>query len=260
MMIEENKLLEFAAFARELCLESKEGILRWFRAEDLNVESKVDDSPVTRADRETETLFRERIATAYPSHGIIGEEFGNEREDAEIVWVLDPIDGTISFVHGVPLFGTLLGLLHRGEPLLGVIHHPALDLLLIGNRSLGTTCNGKPVRLRDAPSTLEEATLLTSDVSNVANHAKLDPFLELTKRVKVQRTWGDCYGYSLVATGYADIMVDPIMNSWDILPVIPVIEGAGGKITSWDGSPAKTGRSAIAAHPEIHDHVVRALN
>ncbi len=249
---------ELKAFIEELAQLSSEIIVPNFGDPSLEVVSKADESPVTFADREAERVMRELIESRYPDHGIIGEEYGNVREDAEFVWVLDPIDGTISFTAGCPLFGTLIGLLENGEPKLGCINQPVLKQLCIGDGKT-TTLNGKPATVRSGRS-IAESTLLTTDVGNVEKYQNGELFHQLRSEVKVSRTWGDCYGYLLVACGFADAMVDPILNPWDLLPLIPVIEGAGGVITGWDGNVAKASESAIAACPELHAEIQKKLN
>jgi myo-inositol-1(or 4)-monophosphatase len=248
----------YRRLALELAESSGEFIRPYFGASDLAVELKSDQSPVTAADRGAEEQMRARIQKAFPSHGIIGEEFGSERPDAEWVWVLDPIDGTKSFMTACPLFGTLIALLHQGQPVLGVIHQPILRQLMIGDGQR-TELNGRPVRMRPC-SRLEEATLLTSDPLNPSRYQDGAAFAALQQRVRLSRTWGDCYGYLLVASGWADVMLDPIMNPWDIAALVPVIRGAGGVISDWQGGPAYPAASTIAAGPELHAAVIAALN
>ncbi|WP_419162744.1 histidinol-phosphatase [Candidatus Palauibacter sp.] len=245
-------------FAGKLAEESGRAIAGMFRHPDLIVESKSDDSAVTVADRYAETLLRDRILARFPDHGIIGEEFGTQDEDAEYVWVLDPIDGTISFVAGVPLFGTLIGLLHEGEPILGVVYQPITEELMIGTAS-GTTLNGEPVRVREDRS-LAEATLLTTDPGAVGEHKDAAAFEALWSRVALYRGWGDCYGYLMVASGRADIMLDPMMHPWDIAALVPVVRGAGGVITTWEGDNPIGGTSTVAAPPKLHREVMELLN
>ena len=243
----------------ELAEQSGDFIRPLFGQPGLAVETKADQSPVTAADRGAEDLMRRGIAKKFPAHGIIGEEFGSERADAEFVWVLDPIDGTKSFITGVPLWGTLIALLHRGQPVLGCIHQPVLKQLMLGDGA-ATTLNGHPVRTR-ACACIEDATLLTSDPFNPARYQKRDAFEALAQRAKLVRTWGDCYGYLLLANGLADIMLDPIMNPWDIAALVPVIRGAGGVITDWRGGAAYPAESTVAAAtPALHAQVVAALN
>lgn len=242
----------------ELAAESGAFIRPLYGHRGLAVESKEDQSPVTAADRGAEKLMRDLINKRYPEHGIIGEEFGSERENAEFVWVLDPIDGTKSFITGVPLWGTLIALLHQGQPILGCIHQPVLGQLVLGDGTT-TTLNGRPTRVR-ACSRLADATLLTSDPINPGKYQKGAAWSALERKVKLTRTWGDCYGYLLVATGFADVMVDPIMNPWDIAALVPVIRGAGGIITNWQGGAPYPAESTIAAAPELHAEVIAQLN
>ena len=229
-----------------------------FRDPGLSVDDKSDASPVTVADRNAELRLRELIGRKYPSHGILGEEFGSEREGADWVWVLDPIDGTKAFITGCPLFGTLIALLHQGRPVLGAIHQPILKQLCIGD-GRETTFNGKRTRVRRG-RTLEQATLLYTERETIAAHQKLSEFETLEARCKIVRTWGDCYGYLLLASGFADIMLDAIMNPWDLMALVPIVEGAGGVITDWQGGDVVTSDSAVAALPELHPEVLRVLN
>ncbi len=247
-------------FIRELAAASAAAILPWYGSRAVGVERKADESPVTVADRGAEEVMRRLIEKRFPSHGIVGEEFGTVNGNADFVWVLDPIDGTKSFITAVPLFGTLIGLLHQGKPVLGCVHQPVLGKLMMGDGKV-TTLNGERVRLRPAPP-LEAATLLTSDPLLPAVHQNGPAFDALTRSVRLYRSFGDCYGYLLVASGWADVMVDPIMNSWDLLPLIPCIEGAGGKITDWQGRDASRpgANSAVACAPELLDTVLKRLN
>jgi myo-inositol-1(or 4)-monophosphatase len=245
-------------FMIELAQRSGDFIRPYFANPDLAVELKDDETPVTAADRGGEELMRERIRRRYPGHGIIGEEYGSENGDAEFVWVLDPVDGTKAFTTAVPLFGTLIALLHNGEPVLGCINQPVLDQLLIGDNG-ETTLNGRPVRVRDT-TRFSEATLLVTDVLDVAKHQNGPAFESLASQCRLVRTWGDCYGYFLLATGWADIACDPVMNPWDIAALIPVVRGAGGVITDWQGREPLNASSTLAATPQLHPLVVRVLN
>jgi len=249
---------EFASFVRLLAEESGRLIRDYFRKPGIRVDVKQDRSLVTEADRHAEERMRAMIRQRYPSHGVIGEELGTENGDAEFVWTLDPIDGTISFVSGCPLFGTLIGLLHQGKPVLGAVHQPLLRELCIGDGQ-ETRVNGKDVAVRNVHE-LSEATLLTTDLKYIGRYQNQTGFEDLVARTGLLRTWGDCYGYVLVATGGADIMLDPIMNPWDLVPLIPIIRGAGGVITSWDGSDAQAGTSSVAAGRDLHSQVIDVLN
>ena len=251
-------LTPYRPFFAELATQSGDFIRPFFGSADLIVETKGDATPVTVADRGAEELMRRLIKAKFPTHGIIGEEMGSERSDAEFVWVLDPIDGTKSFITGVPLWGTLIALLHRGQPVLGAIHQPILKQLMIGDGST-TTLNGRPVRVRST-ARIEDATFLTSDPFNPSKYQNGAAYTALRQRAKLVRTWGDCYGYLLVAAGLADVMCDPIMNPWDIAALVPVIRGAGGVITDWKGGAAYPAESTVAATPGLHAAVIKALN
>lgn len=251
-------LAPYRTFITRLARESGDFIRPHFASDTLAVEHKSDDSPVTLADRGAEELLRRLIAQTYPDHGVIGEELGDDRPDAEFVWVLDPIDGTKSFITAVPLFGTLIALLHRGQPVLGAIHQPILNQLVVGD-GVVTTLNDRPVRVRPCAD-LSAATLLTSDPLNPAKYQNGPAYDALAGRVRLTRTWGDAYGYLLLATGRADIMCDPIMNPWDIQALIPIVRGAGGLITDWHGNDPVSGSSIVAAAPELHPAVIAAFN
>jgi myo-inositol-1(or 4)-monophosphatase len=246
----------YRAFMGELAAMSGDFIRPFFGRAGLAVELKADDSPVTEADRGAEEMMRAAISAKFPKHGILGEELGNENADAEFVWVLDPIDGTRSFTAAVPLFGTLIGLLHEGRPVLGCIHQPILGQLLVGDNQTATL-NGRAVRTR-ASTAIGDATLLTSDPVALS----LFPgYQALMGRARLARTWGDCYGYLLVATGWADVMFDPVMNLWDIAALVPVIRGAGGIITDSKGGPPYPASSIVAAaNAGLHAQALAAIN
>jgi myo-inositol-1(or 4)-monophosphatase len=251
-------LTPYRTFLTELAVQSGEFIRPYFANPDLVVEIKSDDSPVTAADKGAEQLLRRLITAKFPSHGVIGEEFGEDRPGTEFVWVLDPIDGTKSFITGVPLWGTLIALLHNGRPILGAIHQPILQQLMIGDNTT-TTLNGRPVRVRPC-ARIEDATLLTSDIYNPAKYQDGAAYEAFAKRARLVRTWADCYGYLLVSAGLADITVDPIMNLWDLAAVVPIVRGAGGVITDWQGGDPMLGQSIVAAGPSLHPAVIAALN
>ena len=249
---------EFTDFSLRLAQISKEVILPYFHKK-ITVDTKKDASPVTIADRKAEKVMRKEIEKYFPSHGIIGEEFGSVRESAEWVWVLDPIDGTKSFICGVPIFGTLIALLHRGKPFLGVIQLPALDELYLGVMGRPTTLNGKKIQVRKTLD-LKEAVLVCTDLLDVERHQNLDRFMDLARKVKLYRSWGDCYMYTLLARGTADIVVDPIMNYWDIQALVPVVLGAGGVLTSYEGSSVENARSSLGTNPQLFSKVMKCLH
>jgi myo-inositol-1(or 4)-monophosphatase len=252
-----NELIEYKNFCKVLAQASAKIIKNYFRT-GISVESKLDDSPVTIADRKAEEIMRELIMKQFPDHGIIGEEYGNTNEGAEYMWILDPIDGTKSFICGAYSFGTLIGLLKNGEPILGVYSQPILKDILIGDNS-ETEINGIKTLVRKCDS-LSKAVLLTTDHLNIEKYQDIYKFNRLTRKVKLYRNWGDCYGYYLLATGNADIMIDPIMSPWDLLPLIPIVRGAGGVITDYQGNDPIKGKSAIATSGQIHKEVISVLN
>lgn len=242
----------------ELTRLSASIILPYYMNPELKVDTKTNQTPVTIADTQAEVVMREFLEHRFPQHGIIGEEYGSVRTDAEYVWTLDPIDGTISFTTGCPLFGTLIGLLHHGKPVLGAIHQPVLNQLMIGDGKQ-TRLNDRAVHMRKVDS-LASATLLATDVSAIEKYHSATGLMNLRQSSALFRTWGDCYGYLLLAGGWADIMLDARMNIWDVVPLVPIIQGAGGVITSWDGGDAATGNSCIAAAQHLHARVLEILH
>ena len=249
---------EFLPFARRLAHESGALIRGYFRS-GFQVELKADASPVTIADRGAEELMRNLLERNYPNHGILGEEYGAHNAGAEFTWVLDPIDGTKAFVTGTYLWGTLIALMKNGRPVLGVIHQPIVHDLLVGVGD-AAWLNDQPAHVQDC-ARIEEAILLTTDHWHVFDHQNGPAFEALSRRARRYNNWGDCHGYHLVATGGAQIMGDPIMNTWDLMALIPIIEGAGGVITDWQGNDPVTGTSSLAtSSPALHAQVLAALN
>lgn len=252
-----SELQDLKKFSRTLAIESGNVIKKYFRT-GVNVETKSDKSPVTIADKETEEVLRLLIEKEFPGHGILGEEFGSINEESEYRWILDPIDGTKSFISGAVTFGTLIALTKNGQPVLGVINQPILDEYLIGDNN-EARLNGTKVKVRECDS-LNNATLLASDHLMFGKYQNQDAFERLIRKVKLYRMWGDCYGYYLLATGYADIMIDPIMSVWDSMALIPIVRGAGGVITDYKGGDPVKGNSTVAATKEIHKNVIEVLN
>ena len=214
----------FKIFINELADASGEYIAKSF-GENIDVDFKADNSPVTKIDKNTELLLREKISKKYPTHGIIGEEFGNSNENAEFVWVLDPIDGTKSFITKVPLFGTLIGLMHCGKPVLGAINQPILKERMVGDCKT-CTFNGKRVEA-SRRSSLEGITLLSSDCRSCADLFGAGAWGRLERKAAISRTWGDCYGYMLLCRGLAHVMCDPTLEVWDFTALLPALQGAG---------------------------------
>ena len=251
-------------FATELAQASGRLILDYYRQSlrgaGPEVIQKADATPVTVADREAEALMRSMIEQRHPEHQVLGEEGGTSgAASAARQWVLDPIDGTKSFVHGVPLFGTLIALLEEGRPVLGVIHLPATGELMIGAKGRGTTVNGRPVRVRETRR-LEEATFAFTDSAQIHALGLGAGFLEMQLRVRIARGWGDCYGHFLVAAGRADVMMDPVLSVWDVAALKPCVEGAGGRLTELSGEDPPLGRSALSSNGHLHDAALAVLN
>lgn len=220
------------------------------------VEIKGDGSPVTAADRDAEAEIRRLITAAFPGHGILGEEEGERAGDGEYRWIIDPIDGTLTFVQGVPLYGTLIGLEVRGEPSLGVIYMPALDEMVAAARGLGCTWNGRPARVSGV-NRLDQAFITVT--SEFDCRQRSSSFQQLADLTRLQRTWADCYGYVLVATGRAEIAVDPRMHIWDCAPLLPIVEEAGGRFTNWAGERTIDGGDAVATNGPLHARVLEVL-
>jgi histidinol phosphatase-like enzyme (inositol monophosphatase family) len=244
-------------FTQELTHASGAIIRRYYRS-GYTIDTKSDESPVTIADRETELELRRLIQARFPDHGILGEEYGAHQPESPFRWVLDPIDGTKNFISHSYLFGTLIALLYEGRPIFGAVHHPVSDDLLVGD-GVGAWLNGKPARVRPC-TRIEDAVVLTSDPLAPERLRNGTGFHTLCRRALRFNTWGDCHGYFLVAIGGADLMLDPVMSVWDLMALIPVVQGAGGRITDWEGNDPVAGSSAIASAGAIHDDVLRLLN
>lgn len=226
----------------------------------LVAERKADNSPVTIADREAEQKLRRLITEHWPGHSLIGEEYGHSAGDAannHYTWIIDPIDGTKSFVSGVPLYAVLLALVKDNEPLLGVMHFPGLNETIYAARGRGCYWNGRPAHVSNV-SRLSEAVLLASDLnaSAFAQFGRGAGFQGLMDSTYIQRTWGDAYGYALVATGRAEVMLDPVMAVWDCGPLQVILEEAGGTFTDWKGTPTIFGGEAIATNGALFDQVM----
>ena len=256
-MLSAARQAELKAFASTLADIARGVLVEAHVRLETEIETKADGTPVTVADKECERLMRAAITKAYPDHGILGEEFGGERTDAEFCWVLDPIDGTKSFLSRVPLYVTLIGLRYEGQPVLGLIDQPILRERIIGDNRT-TELNGRLVRALEVP--MHEAVLVSTDFDDIRRRHKTVRWPRLADSVAHTRTWGDGYGHLLVAAGRAHIVADPIMNPWDLVPVLPVLRGAGAVVTDWQGGdPIKSG-NIIAAAPKLHAQVMAALN
>jgi histidinol phosphatase-like enzyme (inositol monophosphatase family) len=245
------------SLAQELAVEAGSVTLEIFGSV-LVAETKGDGTPVTIADRAAERLLRERILARFPHHGILGEEFGEENPGASIRWILDPIDGTRSFIRGVPLFGVLVGIEVEGEPTIGVAHFPALGETVTAALGEGCFWNGRGSRV-SAVSQLAEAAALTTDPAELLEGPMAKGWRRLVRSVSLARSWGDCYGHILVATGRAEIMVDPILSPWDAAPFVPILREAGGAFTDKEGVPRADGGSGISTNGILHHQVLSLL-
>lgn len=256
-------VIDFTAFIGRLATSSGETILPFFRTS-LSIDNKGpshDFDPVTEADRAAEAVMRRLIKANFPQHGIVGEEFGSEREDADYVWVLDPIDGTKSFIAGFPTWGTLIALLHRGTPVYGMMHQP-----FIGERFSGDSGSARyrgpsgerKLSVRRCAS-LEKATLFTTSPLLI-NEADRPAFHRVEAAVRLSRYGGDCYSYCMLAAGHLDLVVETDLKPYDIAALIPIVTGAGGIITTWDGKPAQNGGRIVAAgDARIHEAALKLL-
>jgi inositol-phosphate phosphatase/L-galactose 1-phosphate phosphatase/histidinol-phosphatase len=223
---------ELVALAQRLADAARPIAARYFRT-GLTVDDKTDSSPVTIADREAETAMRALLTEHAPDHGVFGEEHGAVRIDADYVWVLDPIDGTKAFITGLPIFGTLVALLHRGEPVLGIIDQPILQERWLGVNGRPSTFNGRPIQVRSCES-LDRAYMYSTS-PNMFPSAIEKRHETLTQKVKLFRWGGDCYAYGLLASGHVDLVVESSLKLYDFAALAPVIKGAGGLITDWQG-------------------------
>jgi myo-inositol-1(or 4)-monophosphatase len=256
--------IDFAAFVDELATVSGETILPFFRTT-LGIENKGGAGkfdPVTAADHAAEAAMRTLIRRTFPDHGIIGEEFGKERVDAEYVWVLDPIDGTKSFISGMPVWGTLIALLRSGEPVFGMMNQPFTRERFSGEG--GKAHYRGPAGRRDlrvrACAGLSEAVLLTTSPLLMTERDR-QIFRSVEQAVRLSRYGGDCYAYCMLAAGHVDLVIETELKPYDVLPLVPIIAGAGGTITSWEGrAPHAGGRIVAAGDERTHAAALELLN
>ena len=235
--------------AQELARRTGSVALRHFRS-NLTVEAKVDGSPVTIADRSAEETARQWIMQRFPEDGILGEEFGAHQPAAKRRWLIDPIDGTKTFVRGVPLWGTLIAVCAGEQVLTGAAFFPAVDEIIAAGEGLGCWWNGVRARVSTTAS-LDAATVLTTDERFRRDSARGEGWRRLVDAAALSRTWGDCYGYLLVATGRADVMVDATVAAWDAAPLLPIIVEAGGVFTDWSGAATAFGGSIVATNAHL---------
>jgi histidinol-phosphatase len=247
--------------AVEMARAAGQSTLEHFRSP-ISVERKGDDSPVTIADKNAEKLVRTQLEIQFPQDAILGEEFGYQSGESEYQWIVDPIDGTKSFIFGVPLYSTLLSLSHRGHTIAGIIYIPALDEMVMAAKGHGAwhAIAGTPLRrCFVSQRCMSEGAFLTSQVDSFAKVGAQQAFERIQAEAYVTRTWGDGYGYLLVATGRAELMVDPIANPWDLAAVQVVVEEAGGRFSDWLGEPTAFGGNGIGSNGLVHDFALGIL-
>jgi myo-inositol-1(or 4)-monophosphatase len=255
--------IDFSAFLDELATISGETVLPFFRTA-LSVDNKGGPGgfdPVTAADHAAETAMRTLIRRSFPSHGIIGEEYGEERADAEYVWVLDPIDGTKSFISGMPAWGTLIALLRAGEPVYGMMNQPFIRERFSGDGAKAHyrgPAGARDLRVR-ACAELAEAVLFTTSPL-LMNDGDRQLFGRVEKTARLSRYGGDCYAYCMLAAGHVDLVIETGLKPYDVLPLVPIIAGAGGVITTWDGgAPNGGGRIIAAGDKRVHAAAMEIL-
>jgi histidinol-phosphatase len=252
-----NELHDLLQFSVEIARGAGDITLKYFRRQP-ETHKKTDGSFVTIADREAEAYLRKQILTRFPDDGVLGEEEGERSGSSGRRWIIDPIDGTFAYVHGVPLFGVLIGLEVDGDCALGVINIPALEEIVYAAKGRGCFWNGTQTQV-STTSSLEQALLLCTDFPACDNYGFGAAARVFQQRAKTSRTWGDCYGYVLVATGRADVMLDPIMNLWDCAALLPILEEAGGTFTDWRGERTAAAGNSVATNGVLFDEVMRVI-
>jgi len=252
-------LQTYLQFAEETAREAGKLTLEYFRTDAAKPEFKSDDTPVTIADRKAEKLIRERIQDSFPDHQIIGEELGDTKKNSSHRWIIDPIDGTKSFVHGVPLYAVLLALEIEGKVEVGCACFPALDEIVSAATGNGCQWNGNVCRV-SALDQIDRAVCAHMDTAYIDKSGKGGPWKRLQQAVYYNAGWCDAFGYLLVATGRAEIMIDPVMEVWDCGPFPPILKEAGGYFGDWSGNEGKIdGREALATNAALKDKVIEIL-
>jgi myo-inositol-1(or 4)-monophosphatase len=255
--------VDFEAFVDRLATVSGETILPFFRTSLTAIDKSAGAhfDPVTEADRAAEAAMRALIAEHFPTHGVLGEEFGNERTDAEYVWVLDPIDGTKSFIGGMPVWGTLIALTRMGEPVFGMMHQPFTRERFTGdgqNARYRGPAGERGLRVRPC-ATLSDALLYTTSPLLMKEQDRA-AYQRVEKTARLARYGGDCYAYCMLAAGHIDLVIETELKPYDIVALVPIIAGAGGVVTSWEGGPATAGGRVVAAgDPRVHAAALKML-
>ena len=248
--------------ARRIAKSAGKVTLNYFRTDNFSVERKGDGSPLTIADQESEKHLREEIAKAFPDDAIVGEEFGEQPGTSGYRWILDPIDGTKSFICGVPLYGTMVAVSVDDRAIIGSCYFPGLDegiFASCGNGAWAFRGDAEPTQAQVSNRTdLKDCVLVTSEAETFRERGAGKTFDLMVDRLYFARTWGDVYGYMLVATGRVDVMIDPVLNIWDAAAVQPIIEEAGGRFTDWAGNPSIDAGEAIGSNGHIHDAILES--
>jgi len=253
-----NELNDLLEFSVEIARTAGDITLKYFRRQP-ETHKKTDGSFVTIADREAEAYLRQAILKRFPDDGVVGEEEEERSGSSGRRWIIDPIDGTFAYVHGVPLFGVLIGLEVEGDYSLGVINIPVLEEMVYAAKGVGCFSNGTPARV-SATANLEDALLLCTDFPACDRYGFGVAANAFQQRAKTSRTWGDCYGYVLVATGRADVMLDPVMNLWDCAALLPIMEEAGGTFTDWRGTRTAAAGNAVATNGVLFNEVMGVIS
>ena len=256
---------EFTAFACELADASRKTILPYFRQQ-LSIENKLEGAgfdPVTEADRQAEVAIRELISARYPEHGVMGEEYGFQPGTSPLTWVIDPIDGTRAFMCGMAQWGTLIALNDGSRPIVGVLDQPYTGERWVGAEGKTFFSDsggaGRSLRTRGCKS-LEQATLSTTSPVGYFNEVEQRAFWALSNQTRLTRFGGDCYAYGLLAMGFIDVIVESALKPWDVQALIPIVEGAGGVLTDWEGKPCAAGGQVLACgDPNLHRRVIQVL-
>ncbi len=252
-----NNITEYLNFAIETVLNAGKISLGYFQV-GIRPEFKADDTPVTVADRKVEEFIRQEIEKKYPTHEILGEEFGASSVSSDFRWIVDPIDGTKSFINGVPLYAVLLALEIEGACDVGVAYFPALNELVYAAKGSGCYLNGKRVQVRETES-LSRAVVSFTDSLSFSKYGKADAWERVQKEVYYRVGWSDAYGHALVATGRLDVMLDPIMNPWDCAPFIPILKEAGGYFGDWQGNSTIYNNEAISCTASVKNQLLALI-
>lgn len=262
--MDSNAISNRLRFALEVSAQAESIVMKYFMNESLQVILKGDQSPVTVADRGAEEFLRGKIAQEFPQDAIMGEEFGPQPGTSGFRWILDPIDGTKSFIHGVPLFGMLIGLQYEQDCVAGICRIPATREVVYAERGAGTWWQrgeAAPVRTQVSQTAdLSESLFLFTAVEGWQEIDRFPLLGEFSSACRLSRSWGDCYGHILVATGRAELMVDPLLAEWDAAALIPIIQEAGGVFMDWTGSTTALGGNGISTTPALRDSVLAIIN